>query len=286
MVTMADVGLVLHQQRAVVKEIAERAIEWLDTHGHSVRVPEAEGAILGIPGTADVVFAQDLSLVLSLGGDGTMLRAVSLVAPSEVDVLGINIGHLGYLTEIEPDAVETALERYFAGDYSIEYRMLLTVSVAREGVTEAVVEHALNEAVIEKTAPGHTIRLAVSIDGEYFTTYAADALIVATPTGSTAYAFSARGPIVDPEHRALLLTPVSPHMLFDRTLVLEPDTVVELTVVEHRQATLTIDGQHISELPEGTTVRCRASRHSARLVTFGPREFHRILKNKFGLNDR
>ncbi len=284
--TMAEVGLVLHQHRAVVKEVAERAIEWLDAHGHTVRVPVPEASLLGIEGTPDAQFAPGLDLVLSLGGDGTMLRAVSLVAPAQVDVLGVNIGHLGYLTEVEPQAVELSLQRYFAGEHSIEQRLLLSVSVATDGVTSAVVEHALNEAVIEKTAPGHTIRLSVSIDGEFFTTYAADALIVATPTGSTAYAFSARGPIVDPQHRALLLTPVSPHMLFDRTLVLEPDTVIELTVVEHRQATLTIDGQHGADLPEGSTVTCRASRHSARLVTFGPREFHRILKNKFGLNDR
>lgn len=286
MVTMAEVGLVLHQHRPVVKEVAERAIEWLTDHGHRIRVPELEAELLGISGTPDSEFAHGLDLVLSLGGDGTMLRAVSLVAPADVDVLGVNIGHLGYLTEVDPQAVELSLARYFAGEHSIEKRMLLSVSVAANGVTEPIVDHALNEAVIEKTAPGHTIRLAVTIDGEFFTTYAADALIVATPTGSTAYAFSARGPIVDPEHRALLLTPVSPHMLFDRTLVLEPDTELSITVVEHREATLTVDGQHTAPLPEGATVTCRASRHSARLVTFGPREFHRILKNKFGLNDR
>jgi NAD+ kinase len=225
--------------------------------------------------------------VVSLGGDGTMLRSVRLVASGEVDVLGINIGHLGYLTEVEPRALDDALERYFAGEHSIEHRMLLSVTVDCATDESGVrVDHALNEAVLEKTAAGHTIRLAVTIDGEYFTTYAADGLIVATPTGSTAYAFSARGPIVDPAHRALLLTPVSPHMLFDRTLVLEPQTILGLTVADHREATLTVDGQPGGVLREGDTVTCTASRHSARLVTFGPREFHRILKNKFGLNDR
>jgi NAD+ kinase len=284
---MAEVGVVLHQHRPLVREVAQRALEWLDANGHRLRLTTADADILGVEGVADADFAHGLDLVVSLGGDGTMLRSVRLVASGEVDVLGINIGHLGYLTEVEPRALDDALERYFAGEHSIEHRMLLSVTVDCATDESGVrVDHALNEAVLEKTAAGHTIRLAVTIDGEYFTTYAADGLIVATPTGSTAYAFSARGPIVDPAHRALLLTPVSPHMLFDRTLVLEPQTILGLTVADHREATLTVDGQPGGVLREGDTVTCTASRHSARLVTFGPREFHRILKNKFGLNDR
>ncbi len=149
------------------------------------------------------------------------------------------------------------------------------------------VEHlAFNEAVLEKTPMGHTVRLAVSVDGEFFTTYAADGLIVATPTGSTAYAFSARGPIVAPTHRALLLTPVSAHMLFDRTLVLEPSAVLRLTVDGHRTATLSVDGRNLGELREGESISCTGATRSARLVTFGPRDFLQILKAKFGLNDR
>jgi NAD+ kinase len=281
------VGLVLHQHRPLVKDVAERALDWLSAHGHHVRVTDADAEVIGCEGVDDAAFADGLDLVLSLGGDGTMLRSVRLVAAHDVDVLGINIGHLGYLTEVEPRGLDTSLERYFAGDHSIETRMLLSVTIARSNDPEAIrVDHALNEAVVEKTAAGHTVRLAVTIDGEYFTTYAADGLIVATPTGSTAYAFSARGPIVDPAHRALLLTPVSPHMLFDRTLVLEPDTQLLITVADHREATLTIDGQPAGVLHEGDSITCRASTHSARLVTFGPREFHRILKNKFGLNER
>src|SRR5690606_17208560 len=108
----------------------------------------------------------------------------------------------------------------------------------------------------------------------------------ATPTGSTAYAFSARGPIVDPTHRAVLLTPVAPHMLFDRSLVLDPATEVAVEVRDHRAANVSVDGRPLVTLGDGDVVRCRASEHHARLVTFGPREFHRILRAKFGLNDR
>jgi NAD+ kinase len=284
---VAEVGLVLHQHRPLVRDVARRALDWLVANGHTVRVTAADVDLVDLEhGVDDREFAVGLDLVVSLGGDGTILRSVRLVAAQEIDVLGINIGHLGYLTEVEPRALESSLERYFAGEHGIERRMLVSVGV--ECATESMprLEHALNEAVLEKTAAGHTVRLAVSIDGEYFTTYAADGLIVATPTGSTAYAMSARGPIVDPSHRALLLTPVSPHMLFDRSLVLEPTTSLSLTVADHREATLTIDGQPGGVLREGDSITCTASQHSARLVTFGPRDFHRILKNKFGLNDR
>lgn len=285
---MAEVGLVLHQQRPLVRDVARAACDWLVDNGHRPRVTTADAPTLGVDGVDDAEFGVDLDLVLSLGGDGTMLRTVALVADHDVDILGVNIGHLGYLTEVEPDQVQDALARYFGGSFGIEERMLLSVTArtGADGTAAPSVEHALNEAVLEKTAPGHTVRLGVTIDGEHFTTYAADGLIVATPTGSTAYAMSARGPIIDPGHRALLLTPVSPHMLFDRSLVLEPATELVITVVDHRVATLTVDGQSAGELREGDSITCRASRHSARLVTFGPREFHRILKSKFGLNDR
>jgi NAD+ kinase len=186
---------------------------------------------------------------------------------------------MGYLTDIEPGDLRDALVRFLDGALQIEERMLLRVQIQS---AEGTVEHvAFNEAVLEKTPMGHTVRLEVTVDGAFFTTYAADGLIVATPTGSTAYAFSVRGPIVEPTHRALLLTPVSPHMLFDRTLVLDADSELRLVVQGHRAATLSVDG-----LGEGDAVVCTAAAHSARLVTSGRRDFLSILKAKFGLNDR
>jgi NAD+ kinase len=138
----------------------------------------------------------------------------------------------------------------------------------------------------EKPSSGHTVGLAVSINGEFFQTYRADGLIVATPTGSTAYSFSARGPIVSPTHRALLLTPVSAHMLFDRPLVLGPEEMLRIEAVDERAATLTVDGSELGVLHRGDAIVCRAAPHAARLVTFQPRDFYRILKAKFGLADR
>jgi NAD+ kinase len=288
---VSSVGLVVHQQRVQAHALADEVTRWLVDAGHEVVVPATDAEILGADPHRRAVppeeFGPGLDLVVSLGGDGTMLRTVEMSAPHDVDVLGVNVGHMGYLTEVEPTGVADALRRYFAGDFSIDLRMLLSVTVRTASGEEAVlVDHAMNEAVVEKTASGHTVRLAVALDGDHFTTYATDGLIVATPTGSTAYAFSARGPIVDPRHRAVLLTPVAPHMLFDRSLVLDPATLVEVEVRDHRAASVSIDGRPIATLREGDVVRCRASDHSARLVTFGPREFHRILKAKFGLNER
>jgi len=284
---MATVGFVLHHERDRAAELARTAAAWLLGQGHEVRLPAADAVLAGLAehGVNDSLFGRDLDVAVSLGGDGTMLRTVDLVAAAGVPIMGVNVGQLGYLTDIDPADTQSALERFLRGDGAIEERMLLEVQVLRDGVAPERVL-AFNEAVLEKTPMGHTVRLAVEVDGEFFTTYAADGLIVATPTGSTAYAFSARGPIVAPTHRAQLLTPVSPHMLFDRTLVLEPTAALRLVVQGHRTATLSVDGRNLGELREGEAIACTASPTSARLVSFEPRDFLQILKAKFGLNDR
>ena len=284
---MSTVGLVLHHEREQAGELARDIAAWLLAAGHQVRLPRDDAELAGLAshGCDDADLGPGLDVAVSLGGDGTMLRTVDLVAGAGVPILGVNVGQLGYLTDVEPADARAALERFLAGEGGIEERMLLAVRV--EPVEGAPVEHlAFNEAVLEKTPMGHTVRLAVEVDGEFFTTYATDGLIVATPTGSTAYAFSARGPIVAPRHRAQLLTPVSPHMLFDRTLVLEPEARLRIVVQGHRAATLSVDGRNLGELGEGDAITCTAAERSARLVTFGPRDFLQILKTKFGLNDR
>ena len=285
---MAKVGLVLHHHREESATVTRDVASWLGDRGHEVELPEPDAHLAGLEdrGVPEDWFGEGLDLVVSLGGDGTMLRTVSLVAAHDVPVLGVNFGQLGYLTEIDPADLSRSLERFFADDYRIEERMLLEVRLAQGAAGDKRCWVALNEAVLERTAAGHTVRLGVDLDGEFFTTYAADALIVATPTGSTAYSLSARGPIVAPDHRALLLTPVSPHMLFDRTLVLNADEEVRLEVQGHRPATLSVDGQPVVDLVDGDAIECVASSHAALLVTFGARDFHQILKAKFGLADR
>jgi NAD+ kinase len=285
---VAVVGIILHHEREQAGELARDAAAWLRDRGHEVRLPLRDAAVGGLldAGGAEATFARGLDLALSLGGDGTMLRTVDLVAAEGVPVVGVNVGQLGYLTEVEPAGLRMALKRFLAGSYEVEERMLLDVAVEGAGGEAAPSHLALNEAVLEKTPMGHTVRLGVSIDGEAFTPYAADGLIVATPTGSTAYAFSARGPIVEPIHRCLLMTPVSPHMLFDRSLVLAPEARLRIDVVGDRPATLSVDGHNLGTLERGDAVTMTAATESARFVTFGPRNFLRILKSKFGLADR
>jgi NAD+ kinase len=285
---VAVVGIVAHSERTEASILARELIAQLTSRHHEIRLPPPDAELVGVKELADPSFGAGLDLVVSLGGDGTMLRTVEMVAPFAVPVMGVNVGHLGYLTEVEPAALFDALDHFFAGRYDVEERMLLAVTVERTaagaggGPTGML---ALNEAVVEKTLSGHTVRVDVAIDGAPFTPYSADGLIVATPTGSTAYALSARGPIIAPTHRALLLTPVSPHMLFDRSLILDAHTDLRLTVTG-RPGALIVDGRFLGELDPGDAVTCTAADVSARLVTFRPRNFHQILKAKFGLNDR
>ncbi|HEX5365167.1 MAG TPA: NAD(+)/NADH kinase [Acidimicrobiales bacterium] len=301
---MVAVGILLHHERDQAAELARDAATWLLERGHEVRLPRDDAGVAGLPDLAvpDDELARGLDLAVSLGGDGTMLRTVDLVSAEGVPVVGVNVGQLGYLTEVEPPGLRMALKRFLAGSFEVEERMLLRVDVDAAGPwpggaaaaggrrrrcgDEGPTYLALNEAVLEKTPMGHTVRLGVSIDGEPFTPYAADGLIVATPTGSTAYAFSARGPIVEPTHRCLLMTPVSPHMLFDRSLVLAPDARVRVEVLGDRPATLSVDGHNLGTLRRGDAITATAATVSARFVTFGPQNFLRILKSKFGLADR
>lgn len=284
---MAVIGLIVHLGREEAAVQAREMAAWMSAEGHRVRVPPADAAMAGLDAYAvgDGGWADGLDLVVTLGGDGSILRAVELLDAAPVPILGVDHGQLGYLTEVEPADAHDAVARALAGDGAIEERMLLDVTIRT--AAGAVERHvALNETVVERSAEVNTIRLAVHLDGEFFTTYAADGLIVATPTGSTAYAFSARGPIIDPTHAALLLTPVSPHMLFDRSLVLGPSTRIDLIVDGHRPATVSVDGRRVATVGDGDVIECTAADRSARLVSFGPRRFHRILKAKFGLNDR
>ena len=287
---MSAVLLVAHHDRLEAGALARLAAAWLRERGHDVWMLADDAVPLGVQELQSDRPAAEADLAISLGGDGTMLRTVKLVGGANVPIIGVNVGLLGYLTEVEPDALHHALERWFAGaetgEWHIDERMLLAVSLQRTGVSDRQTWTALNEGVVEKQEAGHTIRLQVWIDGTPFTSYAADGLILATPTGSTAYSLSARGPVLSPRLRAVLMTPVSPHMLFDRSLVLDPSELVEVEVIGHRAATLSIDGQPAATMAEGDRVCVAPSEQVARFVRFGDRRFHQILKAKFGLTDR
>ncbi len=284
---MAVIGLIVHQGRPEAAATSRDLSMWLMGEGHQVRMPPEEAAAVSCPDLAcgPDRFAPGLDAVVTLGGDGSILRAVELVGESGVPILGVNFGRMAYLTEVAPEDARSAIDQVLAGDHGVEERMLLTVEFGDPGPGRR--RHvALNEAVVERPAASYALRLGVALNGEQFTTYAADGLIVSTPTGSTAYSLSAGGPVIDPTHRALLLTPVSPHMLFDRSMVVAADTELRLEVLTDRGAVLSVDGRRLAELDQNDAVVCSASPHPARLVTFESRRFHQVLKAKFGVNDR
>ncbi len=280
------VGIVPHIDRELAHELARTTAEWFSQHGIGVRVPRGLQTVEGLePFAVDPeVFADGLDFAISIGGDGTMLYTVQLVYPAPVPVIGVDVGHLGYLTEIDPKELADVLPRLVRGDFRVQERVMLEVDIECDSPA-AGTRYGLNEAVLVKEQSAHMIRLDVSINGSPFTQYAADGIIVATPTGSTAYSFSARGPIVSPALSCLLLTPLSPHMLFDRTLVLGQQEEVEF-VICGRQVVCNIDGRQHGPLEDGDRVRFRCAPTRLQLATIHPRDFHQILKTKFALPDR
>ena len=289
---MTAVGLVVHEHRPEAVELARKAAQWLVDRHHEVRLPKPDADNVGLPehGCAPEALADGLKVALALGGDGTMLRAVRLVSRAGVPLLGVNLGRLGYLAALEPAGLVEGLERVLAGDYSIEERMMLSVVIQRAGEPLALDPlggdlWALNEAVVERPAAGHTVHVAVEVNGRFWTTYSADGLIIATPTGSTAYAFSAGGPIVSPNLRTLLITPVSAHISFARSLVVDAADSVRVEVTD-RPASVVLDGREVATLRKGDAMICTEAPGSARFVSFGTRDFFGLLKTKFGVADR
>ncbi len=280
---MAKVGIVYHPQRESARSKAGELESWLEERHHCAVYMGESGA------------DESLDLVVSLGGDGTMLRAIDKILPSPVPVLGVNFGSLGYLTECDPEGLFGALEQFFAGDYHVDERMTLSIEIEKSetGIDSAQVQAivrkhfvALNDLVIEKLDSGHVIRVEVLFDSREFLTYEADGLILSSPTGSTAYSFSAGGPVVSPRMRAMILTPISPHMLFDRSLVLQPEEKVELRMAEGPPAAIMVDGSRKLIVERGDVVICSANLTPARFVTFVNRDFHQIMKKKFGLQSK
>lgn len=282
------IGVAVHRYRPEVRDVVAAVVDWATRHSATVVAGPDDAPSLVDSGVA-VGSLGECDLVVSIGGDGTMLRAVAGLGGTAVPLIGVNLGSLGYLADVESDAVVDALDRWKAGPTTGRWvhddRMLVEAEFT-DAAGHAVVMRALNEVAVERKEAGHMVRLEVAIDGAHFTTYAADGLIVASPTGSTAYSMSARGPILSPRLRALLVTPVSPHMLFDRSMVLDASEQVEVTVLGHRPIAVSPDGSASHTLAPGGVIRFRASDRVARFVRFADVRFHQILKDKFNLNDR
>jgi NAD+ kinase len=216
-------------------------------------------------------------MVLAVGGDGTVLGAARSALAWDVPVLGFNLGTLGFLARAEPAEMETVVGRLLSGDYDVEERLTVSADVG-SGAQDGV-----NDVVVEKIDSTRLVSLEVVVDGSLFTTYRADGLIVATPTGSTAYSFSAGGPVMDPRVRALVLTPVAAHSLFDRPIVLPANSRITVTVRGDRPVRVNVDKTPLGNIGDGGSAAISVGSKPARFVTFGPVAFPGLVREKFGL---
>ena len=284
---MKRVGLFLHGERAEATTLGKWLADTLSTRGIEVCALAVDAARLGEPVTSvdEDGFGAGLDIVFALGGDGTLLRAAALTVESGAPLLGVNLGRLGFLAELERGELESAIDKITQDGFETEARMTIEGEVVVDG---EIVDRfrAVNDVIVSKVTPGRLIKLDVAIDGEPFTTFAADGIIVATPTGSTAYSFSAHGPVVSPSLECLLLTAVSPHMLFDRALVVDGREEIEITVMPDPDAvSLSTDGRKEIELAVGAKVMVRKGSRSLTLAKVGASPFWRLVREKFRLPD-
>jgi NAD+ kinase len=265
---VTSVGFVVHEGREAAVLAAGRLREELRTGGVVVHDLVADTA--------------PVDLVVAVGGDGTFLRAAHVAAEIGAPVLGVKVGRLGFLTDVEPHEAAGLIADALGGRARIEER-LAVVAEAEDGVAFAP-QWGMNEIMVEKRARHRLVRLRMEVDGDYVTTFSADGVIVATPTGSTAYSFSARGPIVSPDVPCLVVTPIAAHMVFDRSFVLAATQVVTLHVVGEEPGLVSADGRGSIEVPVGTRVRIRPSNRPARFVRRNDAGgFLTRVREKFGL---
>lgn len=284
---MKRVGLVVNLRKARGGKILQLLREWFEKRDIQVIMPQctaedAELAELGCPGPE---FAEQVDMIISLGGDGTLLGTARRTAGTGVPILGVNMGHLGFLTDLEMPDLFPGLERVLRGDYEIEERMMLATEVLREGAAIARF-CALNDAAITKGPLSRIIRLETYVKDEYLATYRSDGIIVATPTGSTAYSLSAGGPIVSPDLDVMIVTPICPHTLYARPFILpEHQTIRIILKSDSTEVMLTIDGQVGFPLRKGDQILVRKAEVRTRLVKLRRRTFFEVLRLKLRESD-
>jgi NAD+ kinase len=260
------VGVAIKPDEPRALDAVRHLAKWLAQHGLRARFEHHAAEAVGEPGVAREVLGREADLLVVLGGDGTLLGMARAVDDRTVPILGINLGTLGFLVEVPVDQMELALARAIAGELAVEPRMRLVVRLLRGGREERR-WHALNDAVVIKRAPERIVDLEARADGQLVATYPADGLIVATPTGSTAYALSAGGPILYPTLGAFVLAPICPHTLSNRPVVLPDSFEIEIRVrASDHDATLTVDGQESSMVGPDDSIRVRRGRHTVSLV--------------------
>lgn len=267
--------------------VAEELMKWLEERGLTPLVESHLARHLRCRTGAESAAIPDMAdLVVVLGGDGTLISVARLVGEREVPILGVNLGSLGFLTEITLNELYPALESCLTGDYRVSERMMLRASIVRDG-KEIESHQVLNDVVINKGALARIIDMETAVNGSSLTTFKADGLIISTPTGSTGYSLSANGPIVHPDLDCLLITPICPHTLTNRPIVVASDTLITIRLRSmNEDVFLTLDGQVGFELRYDDTIRIERSAHRTRLVMSRSKDYFEVLRTKLKWGER
>lgn len=282
-----NIGIIINLDKEISRDYIESVLEWLGNHGCTgLLQKEAADKMLYRANTCEVMTASDIykhaDVVLVFGGDGTILGNAETSAKYGKPVLGINFGHLGFLTDVEVKDTFEALDALVSGNFSVEERMMLRIEV-RNRMNKKLKRkfYCLNEAGISRGTLSKMLTLQICINNEYFDTYHADGLLISTPTGSTAYSLSAGGPIINPKIKAILITPLCPHSLSARSLVVAEREEVRTEIINNYQdAYLTLDGQIGYSIQTGDTISVKKANFVMRLIKISNRSFYDVLRTK------
>lgn len=286
---MDTIAIISKPQKPEVAEVLPSLVQWISGHGMRAAGDLETGAYLpGLPAVDRQAMATlHPKLVIVLGGDGTLLAAARAVAAADVPILSVNLGTLGFLTEVPLNRLYDALESWTRGVCPMELRTMLSIELLRDGATISRYR-ALNDVVVSKGTFSRLSDFRVELDGKRVATYKADGVIVSTPTGSTAYSLAAGGPVLLPDVGAFVITPVCPHTLTNRPLVVRDSSSIAILSEEvlRDNAFLTVDGQAGEELQAGDRIHCRRSEHQVRLIRLGDMSFFDVLRTKLHWGER
>lgn len=272
------VHLLVNLFRPDAVKAAKDVVTWLKERGVGASADLDAAEAVDVPTVPADSFG-DADLVLAIGGDGTLIRAAHLVADRRTPIMGVHYGRFGFVTQVLPDQMTGMLEKFLDGTASIEDRMMATTKLVRDGDVVAEL-HCLNETVVQRSATAKILTFDVHVDGSLVSRYPADGVMVATPTGSTAYNLSAGGPVVDPKMDALILTAIMPHTLSSRTLVLTPESEIDIRVESRGEAVLSCDGHSRLHMLSGDFVHVTRSDRRTRLVCVDQRDFFEKLAGR------
>jgi NAD+ kinase len=283
MAIFRTIGIITKPNAPNILQGVQHICDWLEAHHKTVLIDSSPG-FPSPDNTTRLQIAKDADLLIVLGGDGTMLSGARLVEQREIPILGVNMGGLGFLTEINFDDLPTALENVFQGRYQLDKRLMLQVQLQRNGHVLSTYS-ALNDVVVSKGHLARMIATKIWVNQAFMTNMRGDGLIVATPTGSTAYSLSAKGPILDPRLEVLLINPICPHTFSHRPYLAPADVPVTIELTSQEPAMATIDGQVGTEMLTGDLVHVRASDHRTQLIRFPGRSNFEVLRTKLKWGD-